>query len=68
MINFINFVFSFKPKHGNKSNMEIIHPLPGILFFVSQKTNLQLIELEWRDSKQTGFYGKIEDENITERK
>lgn len=51
-----------------KNSMVIIHRLSGILFFVSQKNNLQLIELEWRASKWTVFYSKIEDENLTEGK
>lgn len=51
MINFINFVFSLKSKHENKKQYGNHTPSLGNTFFVSQKNNLQLIELEWRASK-----------------
>lgn len=68
MINFINFVFSLKSKHENKKQYGNHTSSLGNTFFVSQKNNLQLIELEWRASKWTVFYSKIEDENLTEGK
>lgn len=68
MINFINFVFSLKSKHENKKQYGNHTPSLGNTFFVSQKNNLQLIELEWGASKWTVFYSKIEDENLTEGK
>lgn len=51
MINFINFVFSLKSKHENKKQYGNHTPSLGNTFFVSQKNNLQLIELEWGASK-----------------
>lgn len=46
IIKFINFIFFCKPKDENKSNIEIIQHLSGMLF-VPWKINLLLIELKF---------------------
>lgn len=56
-----------KPKDENKSNMEIIQDLSGIVF-VPQKINLQPVELKWKGPKQIGSCGEIRDEKLIGRK